>query len=91
MEKDAHSDKEIIEILNLKKVAVIGMSKHEEKAAHFVPKYLSENGFDIIPVNPNNDEILNTFNLIQSVVAKFKIDMTMAMGVGIDYISGDGD
>ena len=59
MEKDAHSDEEIIEILNLKKVVVIGMSKHQEKAAHFVPKYLLENGFDIIPVNPNSDEILN--------------------------------
>ena len=59
MEKDTHSDEEIIEILNLKKVVVIGMSKHQEKAAHFVPKYLSENGFDIIPVNPNSDEILN--------------------------------
>ena len=59
MEKDAHSDEEITEILNLKKVVVIGMSKHQEKAAHFVPKYLSENGFDIIPVNPNSDEILN--------------------------------
>ena len=44
-----------------------------------------------VQINSNNDEILNTFNLIQSVVAKFKIDMTMAMGVGIDYISGDGD
>ena len=59
MEKDTHSDEEIIEILNLKKVVVIGMSKHQEKAAHFVPKYLSENGFEIIPVNPNSDEILN--------------------------------
>ena len=59
MEKDRHSDQEIMEILNLKKVAVIGMSKHQEKAAHFVTKYLSENGFDIIPVNPNSDEILN--------------------------------
>ena len=59
MEKDTHSDEEIIEILNLRKVAVIGMSKHQEKAAHFVPKYLSENGFEIIPVNPNSDEILN--------------------------------
>ena len=59
MEKDAHSDEEITEILNLKKVVVIGMSKHQDKAAHFVPKYLLENGFDIIPVNPNSDEILN--------------------------------
>ena len=37
------------------------------------------------------EENIITFTLIQSVVAKFKIDMTMAMGVGIDYISGDGD
>ena len=44
-----------------------------------------------VQIETNNDEIINTFNLIQSVVAKFKIDMTMAMGVGIDYISGDGD
>jgi predicted lipoprotein len=44
-----------------------------------------------VQIETNNDEILNTFTLIQSLVAKFKIDMTMAMGVGIDYISGDGD
>ena len=44
-----------------------------------------------VQIETNNDEILNSFNLIQSVVAKFKIDMAMAMGVGIDYISGDGD
>ena len=49
-----------------------------------------DNDFSV-QINSNYDEILNTFNLIQSVVAKFKIDMTMAMGVGIDYISGDGD
>ena len=59
MDIDSHSDAEIKNFLTLKKVAVIGMSRTESKAAHFVPKYLSENGFDIIPVNPNSDEILN--------------------------------
>ena len=59
MDIDSHSDAEIKNFLNLKKVAVIGMSRTESKAAHFVPKYLSENGFDIIPVNPNSNEILN--------------------------------
>ena len=59
MEQDKHSDEQIKRILEMKNVAVLGMSKHQEKAAHFVPKYLSENGFDIIPVNPNSDEILN--------------------------------
>lgn len=58
MEKDTHSDDEIRQIFSLKNVAVIGMSKHEEKAAHFVPKYLFDNGFDITPVNPNASEIL---------------------------------
>ena len=59
MDQDSYSDAEIKKFLKLKKVAVIGMSRNKSKAAHFVPKYLSENGFDIIPVNPNSDEILN--------------------------------
>jgi len=58
MERDSHTDEEIKQIFALKKIAVVGMSKHSIKAAHFVPKYLSEQGFDITPVNPNADEIL---------------------------------
>ena len=34
------------------------MSKNPDKAAHYVPKYLHENGYDITPVNPNADVIL---------------------------------
>ncbi len=58
MEHDSYTDDEIRDILSLKRVAVIGMSKNEHKAAHYVPKYLSENGFNIIPVNPTTNEIL---------------------------------
>lgn len=58
MECDSYTDDEIRDILTLKRVAVIGMSKNEHKAAHYVPKYLSENGFSIIPINPTTDEIL---------------------------------
>jgi predicted CoA-binding protein len=58
MERDSFSDDEIRGFLSLKKIAVIGMSKHGEKAAHYVPKYLSENGFEITPVNPTTNEIL---------------------------------
>ena len=58
MEKDAHTDEQIREILSLKKVVVIGMSKNSSKAAHYVPKYLAENNYDITPVNPTADEIL---------------------------------
>lgn len=58
MEQDAHTDKQIQNILSLKKVAVIGMSKNPSKAAHYVPRYLSENGFEIMPINPSANEIL---------------------------------
>ncbi len=58
MERDEHSDEQIHDILSLKKVVVIGMSKHSSKAAHFVPKFLSDNGYDVTPVNPTAEEIL---------------------------------
>ena len=58
MEIDEHTDDQIREILSLNKVAVIGMSKNSSKAAHYVPKYLSDNGFNVIPVNPSSDEFL---------------------------------
>jgi len=59
MEQDDHTDNEIRDILSLKRVVVIGMSKNSSKAAHYVPKYLSNNGFEIIPVNPTADKILD--------------------------------
>jgi hypothetical protein len=58
MDRDSHTDDQIRQILSLKKVTVVGMSQHPGKAAHGVPRYLSENGYDITPVNPNADEIL---------------------------------
>ncbi len=58
MEKDNHSDEEIKKILSLKNIVVVGMSKNPEKAAHYVPKYLSEHGYNITPINPTADEIL---------------------------------
>jgi len=43
----------------LRTVAVIGMSKHSSKAAHYVPKYLIDSGYDVTPVNPTADKILD--------------------------------
>ena len=58
MERDSYTDQEIKDIFALKKIAVIGMSRHSNKAAHFVPKYLLEQGYDITPINPIAEEIL---------------------------------
>ena len=56
--KDLHSDSELRKIYDLKNIAVVGMSKNEEKPAHFVPKYLIERGYNVIPVNPTITEVL---------------------------------
>jgi predicted CoA-binding protein len=75
MERDDHSDEQIRDILSLKKVVVIGMSKNSQKAAHFVPKYLFDNGYDITPVNPTSEEILGKkcYNSISEINAEIEI------------------
>ena len=75
MERDDHSDEQIRDILSLKKVVVIGMSKNSQKAAHFVPKYLSDNGYDITPVNPTSEVILGKkcYNSVSEINAEIEI------------------
>ena len=58
MKQDSHSDPDIRNIYRMKNIAVVGMSKNEEKAGHFVPKYLMDRGYNIIPVNPTIAEVL---------------------------------
>ena len=60
MPKDKHTDQEIKDILlKYKKVAVVGMSREEGKDSHEIPLYLIGKGYDVTPVNPNADSILN--------------------------------
>jgi uncharacterized protein len=58
IKSDTHSDDELRKIYDLKDIAVVGMSKNMEKAAHYVPKYLIEHGYNVIPVNPTITGIL---------------------------------
>ncbi len=75
MERDQHSDDEIRKILLLKNVAVVGMSKNEEKAANYVPSYLIKQGYNIIPVNPTVDAILErkSFPSLQEIEQQIDI------------------
>jgi hypothetical protein len=41
-----------------KTIAVVGASPDPAKRAHVVPAYLQEQGYRIIPVNPNHEEVL---------------------------------
>ncbi|MEA2451646.1 MAG: uncharacterized protein QOG04_356 [Actinomycetota bacterium] len=39
-------------------IAVVGASTNPDRAGNYIPAYLQEHGYRIIPVNPNNDEVL---------------------------------
>ena len=41
-----------------KTIAIVGLSKNELRASHFVGFYLRRHGYHVIPVNPREPEIL---------------------------------
>jgi predicted CoA-binding protein len=43
---------------NAKTVAIVGLSKTELRASHFVGYYLKRHGYRVVPVNPRESEIL---------------------------------
>ena len=75
MEIDRHSDAEIRKFYGLKNIAVVGMSKNEGKAANYVPKYLIDLGYNVIPVNPTANEIMGRKSYPQVSSVPEKIDI----------------
>lgn len=52
--------KSIQDILcTVKTIAVVGCSRDQNKDAHSVPAFLKSVGYNVIPINPNADSILN--------------------------------
>jgi predicted CoA-binding protein len=45
-------------LYNAKTIAVVGLSRNELRASHFVGYYLKRHGYRVIPVNPREKEIL---------------------------------
>ena len=46
-------DEELCRIFReIRIIAVVGASMHDHKPSHFVPRYLQEQGYRIVPVNP---------------------------------------
>lgn len=52
------TDEEVRAALELETVAVVGCSSTPGKDAHEIPRYLLAQGYEIVPVNPNADEVL---------------------------------
>jgi len=72
---DNHSDNEIRKMYDFKNIAVVGMSRDPVKAAHFVPEYMIERGYNIIPVNPSAKEILGrrTYSKVSDIKSQVDI------------------
>jgi uncharacterized protein len=56
--QDSHTDSDLRKFYSMKNIAVVGMSGTEGKAANYVPQYMIEQGYNIIPVNPNSPQIM---------------------------------
>lgn len=55
----AGSDDVKCKVLNdCKTVAIVGLSDNPQRASHRIGKYLKENGYKIVPVNPGLSEVL---------------------------------
>ncbi len=55
----AENDEEkILKILSMKTIAVVGMSPKKDRPSNYVPRYMMEKGYEIIPVRPGTKEIL---------------------------------
>ena len=49
---------DILEALNMKNIAVVGLSSNRLRDSNIVSNYLLENNYQVTPVNPKEDEIL---------------------------------
>ncbi len=58
-----------------KKIAIVGLSPKEERDSNKVAKYLMEKGYEIVPVNPGQKEILgkDCFKTLTDI--PFKVDL----------------
>jgi predicted CoA-binding protein len=66
----------ILEILkNYKNIAVVGLSSNRARPSHGVAQYLKSAGYRIIPVNPNEKEVLGekSYARLEDVPEKIEI------------------
>lgn len=58
MSTETPTDAMLHSLLDLERIAVVGASSTPGKAAHDVPRYLSDRGYEIVPVNPFAETVL---------------------------------
>ena len=64
-----------MQLREAKTIAVVGMSPRPDRPSHYVAKYLMEQGYKVIPVNPAVDEVLGIKSYPDVVSIPEDIDM----------------
>jgi predicted CoA-binding protein/signal transduction histidine kinase len=67
--------KELLE--KTRTIAVVGISSQPEKPAHYVPAYLQQHGYRILPVNPRLESILGERAYPDLAALPEKVDMVL--------------
>lgn len=58
--RDQYQDTGVIRnALTMKRIAMVGLSANELRASNFVGRYLAFHGYNVVPVNPKAETILN--------------------------------
>jgi len=78
LNQTAPDDRELRALLgDSKVVAVVGLSSKAHRPSHEVAKYLQDNGYRIIPVNPNESEVLGepAYASLRDIPRDVKVDV----------------
>lgn len=62
-------------LTNYKNIATVGFSRDPSKAAHQIPKFFIEKGYNVIPINPYANEILGRKCFKNILEVPVKIDI----------------
>ena len=63
------------QLSNSRAIAVVGLSPKPERPSHYVAKYLQEQGYRIVPINPLVEEVLGEKSYPDLRAVPFPIDM----------------
>ena len=64
-----------LQLRESKTIAVVGMSPRPDRPSHYVAKYLMEQGYKVIPVNPAVEEVLGLKSYPDIVSVPEQVDM----------------
>ena len=64
-------------LMNTKTIAVVGLSRRQSRAGYYVPAYLQQQGYRIIPVNPYLDKALGETAYAELAMIPDEVDLVL--------------